>query len=192
MLIQKFNLDRFSSAVLFSANEFVLKKKLYSFDCASFLKFSLFFKLNYLVEILCVDYVDCLKRYKLVYILQSFFYHKKFFISFSLFFLEKLASFVLLYNSANWLERENFDMFGLVFFNNPDLRKILTDYTFFGHPLKKDFPLTGYFEISFSEKIFLIQEKVCELMQEYRFFQASSSIEDWDLFNLNLNKKLWF
>lgn len=180
--------NRFSSAVVLNLNELVLKDKVFISIFVNFSKFSIFFKLNDLIDIICIDFVDCKKRFKLVYLLQSYFYKNKISVCISFFFLNKICSFVNLFKSCIWLERENFDMFGLVFLNNPDLRRILTDYTFFGHPLKKDFPLTGYFELSFSEKNFLIQEKICELMQEYRFFQASSSIEEWDLYNLNLNK----
>lgn len=182
------NFRTFFSAVLMDTNELVLKNKMFSISCINLYKHSIFFKLNVLVDIACVDYVDCKKRFKLVYLMQSFFYKSKLSFCFAFYFLDKICSFVNIFSSANWLERENYDMFGLVFFNNPDMRRILTDYTFFGHPLKKDFPLTGYFELSFSEKIFLVQEKICELMQEYRFFQASSTIEEWDLFNLNFNK----
>lgn len=182
------NFKCFFSTVVLNLNEIILKDKVFSYDSVNFFKYSIFFKLNTLIDIICVDYVDCKKRFKLVYILQSYFYKNKISISFSFRFLNKICSFVNFFKSSVWLERENFDMFGLNFFNNPDLRKILTDYTFFGHPLKKDFPLSGYFELSFSEKNFLIQEKVCELMQEYRFFQTSSSLEEWDLFNLNFNK----
>ena len=78
------------------------------------------------------------------------------------------------------MEREVYDMFGIVFINNWDLRKILTDYTFFGFPLRKDFPLSGYLELIFSEIKRITFETLIELMQEFRFFAISSLIESWD------------
>lgn len=78
------------------------------------------------------------------------------------------------------MEREVYDMFGIVFINNWDLRKILTDYTFFGFPLRKDFPLSGYLELTFSEIKRITFETLIELMQEFRFFAISSFIESWD------------
>lgn len=78
------------------------------------------------------------------------------------------------------MEREVYDMFGVSFVNNWDLRKILTDYTFFGFPLRKDFPLSGYLELIFSEIKRITFETLIELMQEFRFFINSSFIEFWD------------
>ena len=85
-----------------------------------------------------------------------------------------------IYKSCIWMEREAYDMFGIIFFNNWDLRKILTDYTFFGFPLRKDFPLSGFMEIYYDIIRKSIFETLIELMQELRFFITTTLMEFWD------------
>lgn len=84
---------------------------------------------------------------------------------------DSVPSLTSIYNSANWLERENFDLFGLKFKNNPDLRRILTDYGFVGAPFKKDFPLIGYKELSYDGENSSVTYKKISLLQEYRNFE---------------------
>jgi NADH:ubiquinone oxidoreductase subunit C len=79
------------------------------------------------------------------------------------------------YNSANWLEREAYDMFGVIFSGNSDLRRILTDYGFEGHPLRKDFPLSGFVEVSYQDSLKRVVAKPIELSQEFRFFESGSA-----------------
>lgn len=83
---------------------------------------------------------------------------------------EKVDSVCGVFNSANWYEREAFDMYGIEFNNHPDLRRILTDYGFEGHPLRKDFPLTGYKQITYNEKSKKVEYEPLNLRQEYRDF----------------------
>lgn len=83
---------------------------------------------------------------------------------------EKINTVSEVFNTANWLEREAFDMFGIEFENHPDLRRILTDYNFEGHPLRKDFPLTGYQQITYNEKNGKVEYEPVNLRQEYRDF----------------------
>lgn len=84
---------------------------------------------------------------------------------------EAIPSLIQLYKSANWLERENFDMFGLIYKNHSDLRRILTDYGFIGAPFRKDFPLIGYKELSYNIENGSVNYKKISLLQEYRNFE---------------------
>lgn len=81
-----------------------------------------------------------------------------------------LSSLVGLYRSAGWLEREMFDLFGIFFFGNSDLRRILTDYGFMGFPLRKDFPLSGFFEVRYDDLVKQIILEPLQLSQEFRFY----------------------
>lgn len=87
---------------------------------------------------------------------------------------ESIPSVTELYKSANWLERENFDLFGLIYKNHPDLRRILTDYGFVGAPFRKDFPLIGYKELSYNSENGSVTYKKISLLQEYRSFDMNN------------------
>ena len=90
---------------------------------------------------------------------------------------EKIPSMTKIYPSANWMEREVFDMYGVKFINHPDLRRILTDYGFEGHPLRKDFPLTGHLEVRYSEEEKKVINEPVKLEQNYRNFDYESPWE---------------
>jgi len=110
------------------------------------------------------------ERFQISYLLYSFNYNVRWIVRASFDSKYLLESMVNIYPSASWLEREAWDLFGIFFLNHPDLRRILTDYGFVGHPLLKDFPLTGYFEVRFdSSKKKVVQENL-KLAQEYRHF----------------------
>ena len=134
-------------------------------------------KFKQLIDIAAADYPDEEYRFEICYLFLS---HEnnlriKIIINFNL--DEKIPSITKLYPSANWMEREVFDMYGIKFKNHPDLRRILTDYGFDGHPLRKDFPLTGFNEVRYSEKDKkVIYEKV-KLEQDYRKFDFDSPWE---------------
>ena len=134
-------------------------------------------KFRQLIDIVGVDYPNHEKRFKLYYLLLSHENNLRIKISTSFLIDEKISSITKIFPSANWMEREVFDMYGIKFKNHPDLRRILTDYGFDGHPLRKDFPLTGFNEVRYSEKDKkVIYEKV-KLEQDYRKFDFDSPWE---------------
>ncbi len=109
-------------------------------------------KFRQLIDIAGVDYPQEEKRFKLIYHLLSHEFNLRIKISVDLEVDKKIPTLVKIFPSANWMEREVFDMYGIKFEHHPDLRRILTDYNFKGHPLRKDFPLTGFTEVRYSEK----------------------------------------
>ena len=130
-----------------------------------------------LIDITAVDYPEKEKRFKIVYLLLS--HEKNLRIVINTHINEKIVvpSITKIFPSANWMEREVFDMYGISFKDHPDLRRILTDYGFEGYPLRKDFPLTGHTEVRYSEaKKKVIYESV-KLDQEYRNFDFESPWE---------------
>jgi len=134
-----------------------------------------------LTDLFVSDYLYFIKRFRLTYSFQSLFLSKTLMLSYSIKLLQSFVSIYKIFKCSIWIEREAYDMFGIKFINNWDLRKILTDYTFFGFPLRKDFPLSGYVEVFYDEKRKSTFETFIELMQELRFFVSPSSIEFWDL-----------
>lgn len=146
-------------------------------EVVKFLKYSSFFNLKILNDIAVIDFIEEQKRFKCVYNFSSIYHNLYFFVHFSISSLTYLDSIKYEYLSANWLEREAWDMFGIFFLNNSDLRRILTDYGFKGYPLRKDFPLTGYIEVRYDDELgYLVYEPV-ELTQELRFFHLNANWE---------------
>ena len=129
------------------------------------------------MDITGVDYPDRTKRFDVVYHLLSMYQNHRIRLKISIRENEAAHSIVSVHPSANWFEREVFDMFGILFRDHPDLRRILTDYGFQGFPLRKDFPTTGYNEVRYDE----VQKKVVyepvSLTQEYRQFDFMSPWE---------------
>jgi len=130
-----------------------------------------------LIDITAVDYPEKKKRFKMVYLLLSHENNLRIIININIDEKTTVPSIVKIFPSANWMEREVFDMYGISFKDHPDLRRILTDYGFKGYPLRKDFPLTGHTEVRYSEdKKKVIYEPV-KLDQEYREFDFESPWE---------------
>ena len=146
-------------------------------DVIKFLKLDNRFKFNQLIDIAAIDYPNEEKRFELVYLLLSIENNIRVKISVKFETNEKIPSIVKIFPSANWMEREIFDMYGIKFTNHPDLRRILTDYNFKGHPLRKDFPLTGFNEVRYSEKEKKVIYEPVKLEQNYRNFDFSSPWE---------------
>ena len=146
-------------------------------DVATVLKTNQKLKFKQLIDITAVDYPSNEKRFKIVYFLLSHEFNQRIIISSFINDNEQVETLTNIFPSANWMEREVFDMYGILFKNHPDLRRILTDYGFEGHPLRKDFPLTGHNEVRFSEEEKkVIYEKV-KLEQDYRNFDYESPWE---------------
>lgn len=146
------------------------------FDLLVFLKSSFFFSLNCLLDIVVKDYLikQKLFRFSITYILLSVKYNFKCYITFFLKEFNIVPSILKIYKNANWSEREVWDMFGIFFFNHSDLRRILTDYNFYYFPLRKDFPLTGFFELYYDERKQQLVLTPVSLSQEYRFFSLKN------------------
>ena len=134
-------------------------------------------KFKQLIDIVGVDYPNSEKRFKVYYLLLSHEKNLRVKVFINFYADEKIPSITKLYPSANWMEREVFDMYGIKFKNHPDMRRILTDYGFVGHPLRKDFPLTGFNEVRYSEKDKKVIYEPVKLEQDYRNFDFESPWE---------------
>ena len=134
-------------------------------------------KFKQLIDITAVDYPENKKRFKIVYLLLSHEFNQRILVSYFINENEKISSLVKIFPSANWMEREIFDMYGIKFNDHPDLRRILTDYGFEGFPLRKDFPLTGHNEVRYSEEDKKVIYEPVKLEQNYRNFDYESPWE---------------
>ena len=130
-----------------------------------------------LIDITAVDYPQNERRFKLVYLLLSHEFNSRILVDFLINENEIVSSLTSIFPSSNWMEREVFDMYGIKFNDHPDLRRILTDYEFEGHPLRKDFPLTGHNEVRYSEDEKKVVYEPVKLEQNYRNFDYESPWE---------------
>ena len=146
-------------------------------EVVQFLKSNDKCKFRQLIDIAGVDYPDKDKRFQLVYLFLSHENNIRIKIVIKFQPKESINSLTKIFPSANWMEREVFDMYGIKFKNHPDLRRILTDYGFKGHPLRKDFPLTGFNEVRYSEKEKKVVYEPVKLEQNYRNFDFESPWE---------------
>ena len=142
-----------------------------------FLKSNDKLKFRQLIDIAGVDYPEEEKRFNLVYLLLSHEKNIRIKVSINFEIEKKIPTLTKIYPSANWMEREVFDMYGIEFIDHPDLRRILTDYNFEGHPLRKDFPLSGFSEVRYSEKEKKVIYEPVKLEQNYRDFDFESPWE---------------
>lgn len=130
-----------------------------------------------LIDVTAVDYPSRNLRFEIVYNLLSVQFNSRIRIKTCIDEITPITSSTSLYSSAGWWEREVWDMFGIFFSDHPDLRRILTDYGFQGHPLRKDFPLTGYTEVRYDDSEKRVITENLELSQEFRYFDFSSPWE---------------
>ncbi len=130
-----------------------------------------------LVDITAIDYPENVARFTVVYHLLSMYKNQRIRVKVAVGEADMVPSILAVHPSANWFEREVFDMFGILFSGHPDLRRILTDYGFRGHPLRKDFPTTGYTEVRYDEVQKRVIYEPVSLVQEYRQFDFMSPWE---------------
>lgn len=162
----------------------ILKGEMTIIVKSEYLKETLYFLKNHtnaqfksLMEITAVDYPEKNKRFEVVYMLLSVKYNSRTVVKTFVDEITPLDSLVSVYKSAGWYEREVWDMFGIYFLNHPDLRRILTDYGFEGHPMRKDFPLSGYVEVRYDDEKKRVVTEPIEMTQEFRSFDFLSPWE---------------
>ena len=146
-------------------------------EVLQFLKSNEKCKFRQLIDIAGVDYPEDEKRFHLIYLFLSHENNIRIKLKIKFQIDQPIPSITKIFPSANWMEREVFDMYGVKFKNHPDLRRILTDYGFKGHPLRKDFPLTGFNEVRYSEKEKKVIYEPVKLEQNYRNFDFESPWE---------------
>jgi NADH-quinone oxidoreductase subunit C len=143
-------------------------------DLLQFLKKSEDLRFTILTDLFASDFPEKEKRFEVVYNLLSLKLNKRLILKVEITEDEAVDSATEVYAAAGWYEREAFDMFGMVFTGNPDMRRILTDYGFKGHPLRKDFPLTGHLQIKYDDKLEKVIYEPVLLEQEFRNFDFVS------------------
>ena len=146
-------------------------------DFVDYLKSDTSCQFSTLVDITAIDHPTRSERFEVVYHFLSMYQNHRIRVKTSVREDEMIASIVSIHPSANWFEREVFDMFGIIFSGHPDLRRLLTDYGFRGHPLRKDFPTTGYTEVRYDDELKRVVYEPVSLVQEYRQFDNLSPWE---------------
>ncbi len=162
-----------SSKIIFDQLEIEVDKN-DIIDVLSFLKEAEHFQFRQLSDVAGVDYPNKSPRFEVVYHLLDFKQNIRLRIKSKVGIDETIPSITSIFPCANWYERETFDMYGIEFIDHPDLRRILTDYNFEGYPLRKDFPLTGFNEVRYSEKEKKVIYEPVKLEQNYRDFDFES------------------
>ena len=186
MLIAVKDLEKTVNSSLTTAvisSEVIFEQLYINIKCENLISVILFLKTNskckfkQLIDITAVDYPQKDKRFKIIYLLLSHENNFRIIINVNIDEKTSVPSLTKIYPSSNWMEREVFDMYGISFGDHPDLRRILTDYGFKGHPLRKDFPLTGHTEVRYSENEKKVILEPVKLEQDYRKFDFESPWE---------------
>lgn len=146
-------------------------------DLIEFLRSDSSCRFSTLIDITAVDHPERVQRFDMVWHLLSMYQNQRIRVKVAIREYEVVPSITRIHPCANWLERETFDMFGILFSGHPDLRRILTDYGFSGFPLRKDFPTTGYVEVRYDESEKRVIYEPVRLTQEYRQFDFLSPWE---------------
>nr|YP_007890795.1 NADH dehydrogenase subunit 9 [Seculamonas ecuadoriensis]AGH24490.1 NADH dehydrogenase subunit 9 [Seculamonas ecuadoriensis] len=134
-----------------------------------------------LIDICGVDYPERPNRFEVAYCLLSIRYNNRIIVKTEADEVTPVPSITKIFSNANWCEREVWDLFGVYFSDHPDLRRILTDYGFEGHPLRKDFPLSGYVEVRYDDEQKRVVTEPLELTQEFRYFDFTSPWEQIEI-----------
>ena len=172
------NLSKFDiNLEIINLNIYIKYKKNNLIEIIRFLKNDEKSNFLQLVDITAIDYPNKTKRFEIVYIFLSHKYNNRLILKSEIEDNESIDSICEIYSSANWYERECYDLFGITFNNHPDLRRIMTDYGFVGHPLRKDFPLTGHTEVRYDELEKKVVYEPVKLQQDFRNFDFSSPWE---------------
>lgn len=153
----------------------------------NFLKYHTAAEFTMIADITAVDYPTKEKRFEVVYNMLSVRHNSRIRVKTYADEAQPVPSITSLYDGANWYEREVYDLFGVFFTSHPDLRRIMTDYGFDGHPLRKDFPLTGYTEIRYDEEKKRIVVEPLELTQAFRNFEGGSAA--WEQVGAGIDRK---
>ena len=133
-----------------------------------------------LIDVTAIDYPSREKRFDMIYLLISLTLNQRILVKTAIDERTVLESISIIHKAANWYERECYDLFGIQFSKHPDLRRIMTDYNFEGHPLRKDFPLTGHMEVRYDDLEKKVVYEPVKLAQEYRDFDYMSPWEGFD------------
>tara|TARA_B100000029_G_scaffold511197_1_gene604558 strand:- start:2181 stop:2807 length:627 start_codon:yes stop_codon:yes gene_type:complete len=135
------------------------------------------FQFKQLTDLFAVDYPERTQRFEVIYQLLSLTFNRRIRLKIRIEENASVPSVINIFSAANWYEREVWDMYGISFDDHPDLRRLLTDYGFYGHPLRKDFPLTGFVELRYDGEAQRVAYGAVDLAQEYRSFDFTSPWE---------------
>ncbi|MGC0371444.1 MAG: hypothetical protein DGJ47_000133 [Rickettsiaceae bacterium] len=155
-----------------------------------FLKRSEYLRFTILTDLFAADFIDRENRFEVVYSLLSLKFNKRILLKAKVPEGVKVPSVANVFSAACWYEREIFDMFGIEFADSPDMRRILTDYSFIGHPLRKDFPLSGHVQVKYDEVTSKVVYEPVSLEQEFREFDFSSPWSGPSEYNLPGDEKV--
>ena len=179
---KKFLLEKFSNAKILDNKKYleIQIDQNEIFDVIQSLRDDSRLQYDQLIDLTAIDYPSREKRFDIIYILLSMTLNSRILVRSSINENTKIQSIIQIHRSANWYERECYDLFGIQFLNHPDLRRIMTDYNFEGHPLRKDFPLTGHTEVRYDDLEKKVVYEPVKLTQEFRNFDYMSPWEGFE------------